>query len=169
MAAHSYHCSICHEGFRTPEFAARCQAQGIPTLPYQLGDLLVTSKEAGRILTIVELRVHHGAGKCPVDGPCEHAVTYQGSLLYPTKFGRSRAWIACLGRLAFGYIPTDAKRIATLTMPGGTPWGVIPETGDPATYLAVPSEEEWRRLWEVFPAKDRPLRALPLFKKEETK
>ena len=152
MAAHSYHCSICHEGFRTPEFAARCQAQGIPALPYQLGDVLVTSKEAGRILTIVELRVHHGTGKCPVDGPCEHAVTYQASLLHPMGLTtKTRAWVACLGRLKWGYIPTDAKRIATLTMPGGTQWGVIPERGDPATYLVTPSEEEWRRLWEAFP------------------
>ena len=155
--ANSLQCSICHETFRTPEFAARCQAQGLPAMPYQLGDMLVTSKEAGRILAIVGLRVHHGAGKCPVDGPCEHAVSYQGSLLYPTGLTKkTRAWIACLGRLAWGYIPTDAKRIATLTMPGGTQWGVIPETGDPATYLAVPSDEEWRRLWQAFPAKNRP-------------
>ena len=97
--ANPLQCSICHESFRTPEFAARCEAQGIPALPYQLGDVLVTSEEAGRLLTIVELRVHHGAGKCPVDGPCEHAVRYQASLLYPTGLTKkTRAWIACLGR-----------------------------------------------------------------------
>ena len=155
MATYPNICSICHEHFRTPEFARRCEAQGIPVLPYQLGDVLVTAKEAGRILTIVELSVHHGKGKCPVDGPCEHAVRYQGSLLYPSgRTQKTRAWVACLGRLAWGYIPADAKRIATLTMPGRLPWGIIPEAGDPAVYLAVPSEEEWCRLWEAFPRKE---------------
>ena len=146
-------CSICHETFRAPEFAARCEAQGLPFMPYQLGDVLRTTKEAGRLATVVELRVHHGLGKCPIDGPCEHAVTYQLSLLYPTYHGKSRVWIACLGRLSHGYLP-DGDRIATLTRPSDLSWGVINENGPADLYCTGGNLwEEWEELWKGFPAK----------------
>jgi hypothetical protein len=121
-------------------------------MPYQMGDVLRTTREAGRLATVVDLRVHHGRSKCPVDGPCEHAVSYQFSLLYPTFLARFPVWIACLGRTPFGYVP-EGTRIATLTMPEGTQWGIISKKGPPELYLEGPQiNEEWAHLWDGFPA-----------------
>ena len=122
-------------------------------MPYQLGDLIDPKREAGRLATVVGLRVHHGRAICPVDGPCEHAVIYEFSLLYPTFQGRTPVWVAGLGRLPRGYV-MEGSRIATLTRPDGLPWGIISKKGPPELYLVGPQvNEDWTGLWDAFPVK----------------
>lgn len=151
-------CSICHERFRTAAFAQRCEAQGLPLIAglYRLGDVLTAPREAGRVAVVVEHGAHHGPGKCPVNGPCEHAVQFQLSLYYPTYSGKNRIWIACLGRLPSNYIPPNSRRLASLSTPDQTSWGIIEEQFCAATYLVGESiDEDWQALWEVFPDRRR--------------
>jgi hypothetical protein len=172
----NYQCSICKETFRSPEFAARCEAQGRPPLVYHVGDTLLKKSAPDSLLVVNVCRVHHGTAICPIDGPCQHAVTYSGYRIYPTYFGLERAWISGLGN-SFNWqsIMPGHESIATLHFPGGLPWGVISENGPPELYLAGPRPEEgWRRLWELWdsnqpkrrgrPRKDR---QLVMLKKEE--
>lgn len=154
----SYRCKICHETFRTPKFAARCEGQGRPPLAYHVGDILFKGSKPGHLLVIRSSRVDHGYGKCPVDGPCEHAVSYNGDRLYPTYFGLERAWKAGIVQFAWQGIMLGHQRIATLNFPtlnfpANVPWGVISENGPPDLYLAGPRPEEgWARLWELWKA-----------------
>ena len=170
-------CSICHEVFRTPEFAARCQAQGRPPLLYHVGELLLKKSAPDHLLLVTASMVHHGTAKCPVNGPCEHAVSYAGSRLYSGYKDLNRVWFASLSAFGCGWqsIMPGHERIATLNFPGSYPWGEISEKGPPDIYLASPRpEEDWRRLWEVWDAmqpktrgRPRKDRQLPLLKKEE--
>ena len=171
MATQSNVCSICHEHFRAPEFARRCEAQGRPPLIYHVGDVLFDNPTCLRVVSKVS--VHHGTGKCPIDGPCEHAISYIAYRLYPTHFGLPRAWLASAGNAEQipGPFIDPNTRVMTLT----TDWGVIPEDGHPANYLAGPRpEEDWRRLWELWDAmqpkkvgRPRKNRQLLMLKKEE--
>ena len=168
-------CSICHEVFRAPEFAARCQAQGRPPLVYRVGDVLLKKSAPDHLLVVTNSRVHHGTGKCPIDGPCEHAVTYSGQRMYPSYFGLDRAWMSSLSEFLWQDIMPGHERIAILNFPGSLPWGVISENGPPELYLAdARPEESWRRLWEVWDAmqpkkvgRPRKNRQLLMLKKEE--
>ena len=168
-------CNICLETFRAPEFAERCQAQGRPPLVYHVGDILLKEGKPPHLLVITNSKVHHGTGKCPVDGPCEHVVFYSGYLIYPGQDGSGRVWSGG------GHVRDECNLrrgydcIATLNFPGGLPWGVIFENGSPEAYLVGPRPEDgWRRLWEMWDAmapkkrgRPRKDRQLPLLKKEE--
>ena len=173
--ANPLQCNICGEHFRTPEFAARCQAQGRPPLVYRVGDVLLKKSAPDHLLVVTNSRVHHGTGKCPIDGPCEHAVTYSGQGMYPTYFGLDRAWMSGLSNFPWQGIMPGHELVAMLTSPSGLSWGVISENGPPELYLAGPRpEEDWHRLWETWDAmapkksgRPRKDRQLPLLKKEE--
>ena len=179
-------CGICHERFRLPEFAERCEAQGVPPLVYMVGDVLLRTRGRAAnkppLLVVRSHRVHHGTGVvCPVDGPCEHEITYWSYLLYPDHFGSDPAWLAscaadkaltphqcppprasrpspasgCIGNLMCPTedvtekkTPPGYERVARLT----ELWGVVPQAGEPATYIAGPyAEEDWQRLWGMYP------------------
>lgn len=161
MTTHNM-CSICRETFRTPEFAARCQAQGRPPLLYHPGDVLLKKSAPDHLLVIINSRVHHGTGKCPIDGPCEHAVTYSGDRIYPGYLGLERSWISSLRSFDWQGIMPGHERIATLNFPGGCWWGVISEKGPPELYLAGPRPEDgWRLLWETWDAMQPKKRGRP--------
>ena len=158
-----YRCGICHENFRLEEFALRCEAQGIPELLYQIGD--VVSRKSGR-LSVIDISVHHGLGSCPVDGPCEHAATYNAYDLIPDKFDSKQAWIEVLG--SSSRIEPGLEVVVHLN---GN-WGIISKEHGPEDYMRSPdAEEEWDRLWELYDsikeARKKPINIELLLKPDE--
>lgn len=179
-------CAICGEHFREAQFARRCEAQGVPTLVYMVGDVLLRTRGRGAgkppLLVVKNHRVHHGTGvECPVDGPCEHEITYRAYLLYPDRLGCDPAWLAsCAGDKSIAPHTCSRGRASRPSPASGcirnpmwptedveekkAPpgyervarltdlWGVVPRAGDPATYVTGPYvEEDWQRLWDMYP------------------
>ena len=158
-----FQCGICREGFTRPEYAARCQAQGVPPLLFYCYDVLALPRLANRaprreLLVVHSHRVHHAIGvKCPVNGPCQHDLSYTTYRIQPRWLGRQRAWVAPpdenqpRGRPDRWYQGTLAhlkryQRVATLS----DAWGVLLEEADPVRVLAGPDPfEEWIALWEL--------------------
>ena len=145
-------CSICHERFRLPEFAERCEAQGVPPKAYLVGDVL-RRERVPPLIVVRRIDVHHGTtAKCPIDGPCEHAVTYNGYFLWPDRWKKSRSWMAGAGSVVTWdndhRVRSGHTRVGRLTME----WGVIPDDGEPSDYMTGPElREDWERLWELYP------------------
>lgn len=153
-----YRCGICKESFDRPEYAARCQAQGVPPLLFYCHDVLVLPGHNGRalsheLLVLQSHRVHHRTGvKCPVNGPCEHAVSYSCYRLVPAWLGGARAWLSHTDERMKWYASNgnylkSYQRVATLADDCG---GVLLEEADPARVLGGPyPQEEWAALWAL--------------------
>jgi hypothetical protein len=140
-------CSICKEAFRDREFARRCEAQGVPPIVYHVGDILLSRYDPTCLRVVRTVYIHHGAGACPVDGPCEHAVSYMAYRLHPTFLGLQRAWKSSTPRAGLVELRSPKhERVATLIQK----WDVIPDDGNPAIYLAgFHIDEEWARFWTL--------------------
>ena len=153
-----HRCGICGEYFIKPEYAARCEAQGRPPLLFYSNDVLAMPNRSNgtvrrELLVISSHWVHHGVGvKCPVNGPCEPALTYTGYRLLPAQ-SQGRAWVAPpevergqVGRTTSLAHLRRCRRVATFR----DLWGFVHEENDPVQMLAGPDPfEEWVALWEL--------------------
>ena len=142
-------CRICGERFRLPEFAARCFAQGVPKRLYHTGDVLLKNGDEPMLVVIQNVDVHHGSGGCPVDGPCDHAVTYKTYRMYLRGVGAKRSWLAGLTNhdtpQEWLTLKNHYQRVARFSVD----WGMVDEDHDPSVYLiGCNIEEDWKRLWE---------------------
>ena len=142
-------CRICGERFRLPEFAARCLAQGVPKRLYHTGDVLMKNGTEPMLVVIENVDVHHGSGKCPVDGPCEHAVTYKSYRMYLHGIGTKRSWISCLATDRTSQEWLGLKNVYQRVARFSMDWGMVDEDHDPSVYLIGGNiQEDWARLWE---------------------
>ena len=146
-----HRCSICHETFAKARYARRCEAQGVPPFVYMVGDIL-RRERVPPLKVIRRIQVHHGFGKCPINGPCEHAVSYEGYHLWPNRWGNHRSWVAGLTEDLpwpnYHRVGSGRTRIGRLTRD----WGIIPEHGKASDYMTGPDvDEDWDRLWDLHP------------------
>ena len=145
-------CGICHEGFEEQWMADRCEAQGTP--PFLVKPKEILYREPDPHLWIIRwVRVHHGDGKCPINGPCEHAVRYMGFKLWACEWKwvkrrqrhSSPAWMVGGGSDTLLSAIQSYEHVCQSTQN----WGVI-EMRDPSIYIAKNIESSWERLWELY-------------------